>query len=219
MDGDASGSGNTLNINAEGLPVTISGDTITVGTLAPVTFGNIQTVNIINGAGTLTLDGTSGAANTMSLVGTGPEAGTATLNGVAFSFSGMTGFSYQGGSGDAIAVTPPPSNPWNLAVTVAGGTGIPATLTYYALGPNYTVTATGNDAGSVVDPGVATIPFSNVSQVTVVYQGIPNVEILPYLTVSDANGTYNGLAFNATDQINGASQPGRHHADDHLLQR
>ena len=72
-----------------------------------MTFTNIQIVNITNGAGSsLTLDGTSGAANTMSLVGTGPEAGTATLNGVAFSFSGMTGFSYQGGSGDTIAVTP-----------------------------------------------------------------------------------------------------------------
>ena len=54
-------------------------------------------------------------------------------------------------------------------------------------------------------PGVATIPFSNVSQVTVVYQGIPNVEILPNLTVSDANGIYNGKAFNATVQINGAA--------------
>ena len=67
------------------------------------------------------------------------------------------------------------------------------------------MTATGNDAGSVVEPGVATILFSNVSQVTVTYQGIPNVEILPNLTVSDANGTYNGKAFNATVQVNGAA--------------
>ena len=110
--GSDSGGVNTLNINAEGLPVTISGDTITVGTLAPVTFTNIQIVNITNGAGSsLTLDGTSGAANTMSLVGTGQEAGTATLNGVAFSFSGMTSFSYQGGAGDTIAVTPFPESP------------------------------------------------------------------------------------------------------------
>ena len=116
MDGGSGTSGNTLNINAEGLPVTISGNTITAGTLAPVTFTNIQAVNITNGAGSsLTLDGTSGTANTMSLVGTGPEAGTATLNGVAFSFSGMTSFSYQGGSGDTIAVTPfanPPRGTW-----------------------------------------------------------------------------------------------------------
>ena len=138
VDGGSDSSGaNTLNFNAEGLPVTISGHTITAGTLAPVTFTNIEIVNITNGAGSsLTLGGTSGAANTMSLVGTGQEAGTATLNGVAFPFSGMTRFSYQGGAGDTIAVTPfaNPNLPWNLAVTVAGGTGLPASLTYYAPG-------------------------------------------------------------------------------------
>ncbi len=51
VDGGSGGSGNTLNFNAEGLPVTISGDTITAGTLAPVTFTNIQVVNITNEAG------------------------------------------------------------------------------------------------------------------------------------------------------------------------
>ena len=138
VDGGSDSSGaNTLNFNADGLPVTISGHTITAGTLAPVTFTNIEIVNITNGAGSsLTLGGTSGAANTMSLVGTGQEAGTATLDGVAFPFSGMTRFSYQGGAGDTIAVTPfaNPNLPWNLAVTVAGGTGLPASLTYYAPG-------------------------------------------------------------------------------------
>ena len=220
VDGGSDSSGaNTLNFNADGLPVTIgpitaelSGDVheyeITAGTLAPVTFTNIEIVNITNGAGSsLTLGGTSGAANTMSLVGTGQEAGTATLDGVAFPFSGMTRFSYQGGAGDTIAVTPfaNPNLPWNLAVTVAGGTGLPASLTYYAPGPDDTVSATGKDAGSVVEPGVATVLFSNVSQVTVTYQGIPNVEILPDLTVSGANGIYNGKAFSATVQVNGAA--------------
>ena len=206
--GSDSGGANTLNFNAEGLPVTISGDTITAGTLAPVTFTNIQVVNITNGAGSsLTLEGTSGAANTMSLVGTGQAAGTATLHGVAFSFSGMTSFSYQGGSGDTIAVTPfaNSSLPWDLAVTVAGGTGSPARLRYNAAGPDDTVTAIGNDAGSVVEPGVATVLFSNVSQVTVTYQGFQNVEIVPNLTLSDANGTYNGKAFSAEVQVNGAA--------------
>ncbi len=51
VDGGSGGSGNTLNFNAEGLPVTISGDTITAGTLAPVTFTNIQVVNITDEAG------------------------------------------------------------------------------------------------------------------------------------------------------------------------
>jgi hypothetical protein len=83
--GSDSGGANTLNINAEGLPVTISGDTIEVGTLAPVTFSNIQVVHITNGS-SLTVEA-SGAAN---IVGTGPEAGTATLDGVAFNFSGIS---------------------------------------------------------------------------------------------------------------------------------
>jgi len=52
VDGGSDSSGdNTLNFNAEGLPVTISGDTITAGTLAPVTFTNIEVVNITDGAG------------------------------------------------------------------------------------------------------------------------------------------------------------------------
>jgi hypothetical protein len=205
VDGGSSGD-NTLNFNAQGQAVTISGDTITAGTLAPVTFTNIQDVNITN-ASSLTLDGTNGVANTMSLVGTGQEAGTATLNGVAFSFSGMTSFSYQGGAGDAIAVTPfaNPNVPWNLGVTVAGGTGAPASLTYNAPGPDDTVMASGTDAGSVVEPGVATVPFSNVGQVTITYQGIQNLEILPNLTVSAVGGTYNGKAFPATVLVNGAA--------------
>jgi hypothetical protein len=198
-------SGDALNFNAEGLPVVISGDTITVGTLAPVTFTSIDVVNITNDDGSsLTLEGTSGVANTMSLVGTGQEAGTATLNGVAFSFSALTSFFYEGGASDKIAVTPyaNPSLPWNMAVTVSGGTGSPASLTYIPTGPNDTVTATGKDAGSVVEPGMATVLFSNVSQVTIPYQGIQNVELLPNLTVSDASGIYNGKAFNAMVQVN-----------------
>jgi len=210
VDGGSHSSGaNTLNFNALGLPVTISGNTITAGTRAPVTFTNIQIVNITNEAGSsLMLAGTSGVANTMSLVGGGQQAGTATLNGIAFAFSGVTTFSYQGGVGDTIAVTPfaQPNVPWNLSVVIAGGAGAPANITYFAPAPDVTVMATGTRAGSIVEPGVATIPFSNVSQVTVVYQGISNVVILPNLTVSNAGGVYNGKPFSATVQINGAAK-------------
>ena len=203
------GSGDdTLNFNADGLAVTISGDTITAGNLAPVTFTNIEDVNITNEAGNnLTLEGTTGTSNTMSLVGTGQQAGTVTLNGVAFSFSGTTSISYKGGVGDTIAVTPFSSAnvPWNLAVSVAGGTGGPSSLTYNAAGPADTVTSTGQNAGSVVEPGVATILFANVNQVTVAYQGVQNIETLPDLTVSAANGVYNGQAFTATVEVNGAA--------------
>src|SRR5262249_32547565 len=93
----------------------------------------------------------------------------------------------------------------NLGVTVAGGTGVPASLTYNAATPAVAVTATGTNAGSVVETGVATVLFSNVSQVTVTYQGSPNVYILPNLTVSDAGGIYNGKPFPATVQVNGAA--------------
>jgi hypothetical protein len=198
----------TLNIDALGLPVTISGNTITVGTLMPVTFTNIHAVNITSEAGSsLTLDGTSGAANTLSLVGTGQETGTATLNDLAFSFSGMASFSYQGGAGDSITVTPfsNANAPWNLAVTVAGGTGAPADLTYNAAGPYDNVTASANAAGVVAEPGVATVSFANVAQVTVNYQGIPNVVQVPNLTLKDAGGIYNGTAFPATTQVNGVA--------------
>jgi hypothetical protein len=207
VDGGSNSSGdNTLNFNAQGRLVTISGDTITAQGVAPVTFTNIQVVDITAASG-LTLNGASGVANTMSLVGTGQEAGIATLNDVAFSFSGMTSFSYQGGAGDRMAVTPfaNPNVPWNLGVTVAGGTGSPASLTYNAPGPDDTVTATGKNAGTVVEPGVATIPFSNVSQVTITYQGIQNLAVLPNLTVSDAGGIYNGKAYPATVLVNGAA--------------
>ncbi len=198
----------TLNFNADGLAVTISGNKITAGTLKPVTFTNIEDVNITNEAGgSLTLNGTAGAANAMSLVGTGQEAGTATLNGIPFSFSGLTSFSYQGGAGDTIAVTPFANSnlPWNLAVTVSGGSGSTTSLTYNAAGPADTVTATGKNAGSVAEPGVATVLVSNVGQVTIAYQGLQDVEILPNLTVSDTGGSYNGKAFSATVQVNGAA--------------
>jgi hypothetical protein len=107
--------------------------------MQPVTFTNIEIVKITNraGGGSLTLTGLSDQFNTMSLVGTGQGAGTATLNGVAISFSGMSSFSYQGGPApDAITVSPFATSllGWNLAVTVAGGSHLPASLTYNSVG-------------------------------------------------------------------------------------
>ena len=114
---DSSGD-NTLNYNAAGLAPTLSETmsnnevtyTITAAGVAPVTFTNIEIVNITNaaGGGSFTLMGLSGQANAMSLVGTGQGAGTATLNGLAISFSGMTSFSYQGGGAAEAQATQSP---------------------------------------------------------------------------------------------------------------
>jgi hypothetical protein len=214
VNGGSSTAGpNTLNFNAQGLSVTISGNTIRAGSLAPLTFTNIQFVNITNATGSsLALNGTSGVANTMSLVGTGQQAGTATLNGIAYSFSNTTGFSYKGGgAGDSLAVTPFISAqllPWNLTTSLGGGTGSPAILTYNAPDPYSDVIATGNYVGCVVNPGVATIFFSNVNQVTLDYLDSPAIVMMPFLTLNVTNGIYNGNARPATAQVNGAASLG-----------
>ena len=179
----------------------------------PVNFSGFSSVNTINGAGNFKVTGTSGVQNTMSLVATRQQAGTATLNGTAYSFSGMTSFNYQGGSGDSLSVTPlsPSADqllmPWNLAVKLSGGTGSPSTLTYNAPDPNVAVTATGTNMGAVVEPGVATVGVTNVSQVTVNEYGIPNVIGLTNLTFTlPANVTYDGLPHYATNlKVNGQS--------------
>jgi hypothetical protein len=161
---------NTLNLNAGGLAVSISGNTISVAGMKPVTFTNIQFVKITNaaGGGSLTLMGLSGK-NTLTLLGTGQGAGTATLNGLPISFSGMTSFSYQGGgAGDAITVTPFVTSHWNLPVTVDGGSGSsPASLTYNSVGSLAdTVSATGANAGSIASQGQAILQFANVNAIT-----------------------------------------------------
>ena len=207
--GSSSAGANTLNFNANGLSVIISGNSITAVNQATVTFTGIQKVVILNAATSLTLSGTSGVANTMSLVGSGQGAGTATLNGVSYSFSSLSGFNYQGGgAGDTLAVTPflaIPMVPWNLNVSVNGGTGTPANITYHAPDPYSDVIATGNSVGNVVDPGVGTIAFANVNQVTLAYQESLTVEKLPVMTLNAPNVSYNGQAFVATAQINGGT--------------
>jgi hypothetical protein len=158
----------TLNFEAGGLPVTVSGDAITAGTLAPVTFSNIKTVNIIDAASVLTFEGTSGMTNTLSVVGTGQEAATATLNGVAYSFTGVTDFIYQGSSSDKVAVTPyvNANIPWDLTVNTPGGTSAPASVKYSAPGSVSHVAAPGSTAGSVAEPGGSTGNDAPVNPVT-----------------------------------------------------
>jgi hypothetical protein len=222
--GPSTGGANTLNFNAQGLAVVIGNNTITAGNLQPVTFTNIQNVVIINEIyNSLTLYGVKGVANTMSLVGSAKGAGTvtmktATTNNIAYSFSNMASLTYLGGgAGDTLAVTPfssKPSNAWDFAISLEGGAAIPGTpwapaaLTYNAPDPYSDVISTGNQLGNVVDPGVTTVAFSNVSQVSLVHQGISTLQILPSLTMSFAGGPYTGQAFTATSQVNGAASLG-----------
>jgi hypothetical protein len=222
--GDIATSGDTLNVNLNtaGLNVTISETQTTTGTqtlssgtiavpgMRTITFTNIAAVTITDaaaGAG-ITLDGNSLVANTMTLVGSGQGAGSVTLDNALVSFSGAASFIYQGGGhGDTFTVTPYTNLnvPWNLAVTVAGGTGSPANLTFDAEGPYDTVTATANAGGAVAEPGVATVNFANVAQVTVNALGISNDVQVPNLTVADAGGIYNTNPFPATTTVNGAT--------------
>jgi hypothetical protein len=229
---DSSGA-NTLNYNAAGLAATVSETvannevsyTITAAGVQPVTFTNIEILNITNaaGGGSLTLVGLSGQDNAMSLVGTGQGAGIATLNGLSILFSGMTSFSYQGGgaaggNGDTITVTPFVTSRWNLAVTVAGGVGPAGTvgpaasLTYNSVDSLAdTVTATGTHAGSIASQGQAIIQFSNIYDITTNASQSPGAQLTVNLPdgsgvdetelVSVGNGT---AAFNFGQTVFGS---------------
>ena len=64
-------------------------------------------------------------------------------------------------------MTPFVASHWNLAVKVAGGSGAPASLTYNSVDSLAdTMMATGEYAGSIASPGVATVQFSNVNVIT-----------------------------------------------------
>jgi hypothetical protein len=200
----------TLNFNAGGLAVTLSGNTITAAGMQPVTFSNIAHVNIINaahGGANYTLAGTSGQANTLSLAGTAQASGTVTLNGVALSFSGVASFNYQGGSGDTISVTPYAASglPWNVAVTVAGGAGSPASLTYNSVASLADiVTATGAGAGTIGSPGLASVQFSNVGTLTTNASSSPGDELTVNLRGTAAPATLQSAGPNSADiQLNG----------------
>ena len=213
IDFDTAGQAVTISETQTKVGVqTLESGTIAATGFAPVAFSNFAAVTIADAAGgaTLTLNGNSSIANIMTLVGSAQGAGTVTLNNAPLSFSDVANFTYNGGIGDTIGVTPFATTllPWNLAVTISGGSGSPASLTYNAAGPADTVTATGPNAGSVAEPGVAKILLENVSKVAVAYQGIQNVQLLPNLTVSDASGIYNGKAFTAQVQLNGKASLG-----------
>ena len=161
VDGGSGTTTNTLNFNAAGLAVTISGNQITAAGRQTVTFTDIQFVNIINaaGGGSVTLDAASGMNDVMVLTGTGPGAGTFTLNGgTPISFSGVTSFAYNGGTmNEAITVSPygTPLQQWGVAVAIdgrTGGTGT-ATLTYNdvaLVSDNITIQPSGPQGGQLV---------------------------------------------------------------------
>ncbi len=194
----------TLDFNAEGLAVTLSGNTITAAGMQPVTFTNIAVVNITNaanGGAHYTLTGTSGQGDTMSLVGTGQGAGTVTLNGVALSFSGVASFNYQGSKGDTISVTPFATSliPWNLAVAVAGGAGYSSLLTYNSVAsPADTVTLTGRNAGTIGSPGLAAVQFSNFGAIIANASQSTGDALTVNLLGTSANGAINTLTAQQT---------------------
>ena len=221
---------NTLNFDAEGFPVTITSNPngssmiwagVGSGARKPVTITSIQTVNILHTTSKLTLGGVINQSNTMTLVGTNQGAGSATLKqangiGITYFFGNLSSFIYKTGIvGDTLNITPfiGPTDqvlPWNLAVALFGGSGTPATLNYTSPDPYCDLIAAGNYMGSIVDPGVATVSFSNVNQVTVYYKNIPTVTMLPYMIInvpnstpngSDYSGFYTGLPYTATSQV------------------
>jgi hypothetical protein len=177
---DADGGIDTLFFNADGLPVTIVGNQITALGRAPVTFLNFESVIILNagGGGSITLLAVAGAADNLILTGTGQKAGTFTLNGAApISFSGVDSFTYNAGDmADTTTVTPFATSvlPWNVAVTIDGGTGTDR-ITYNnvaGLLDGTSVTATAAQAGHIDSPGVTSalnsqlVSFTNVEDVT-----------------------------------------------------
>jgi hypothetical protein len=133
-------------------------------------------------------------------VGSGLGAGTITLNGALLSFSGVSKFSYKGGSGDTISVTPFANSqlPWNVAVTVAGAAsalGGNASLTYNSVNsPADTLTATGPYAGTIVSPGLAAVQFSNVNVITANASQSPGAQLTVNLPSKAATDMANLLS-------------------------
>jgi hypothetical protein len=222
--GSDSGGANTLNFNADGLPVTISGDTITAGTLAPVRFSNIQVVNITNGSG-LTVEA-SGAAN---IVGTGPEAGTATLNGVAFNFSGISQVTVTSQDFQNVEFLP------NLTISAGGFysgkavsaralvngaaslDGITPTLTYYrgsTVGPANKLSGPPISLGTytvvAAFAGDATYVSASASRTFTIAPGTPQVSVNPVKLTYGTALANSQLSGTATFIVNGTkvSVPG-----------
>ncbi len=200
VGGTATGT-NTLNFNADGLAVTIQGNTITAAGCQSVTFSDFAAVNILNpaGGGSVTLNAAAVASDVMVLTGTGLGAGTFTLNGgpPTFSFSGVTNFTYNGAATtEAITVSPygTPLRPWGVAVAITGGTGT-ATLTY-------------NDVAGVSDNLTIQPPSAlQPGQLNVVNAGTDAaIAVVTYLQIDNlvVNGS-SGAGANDTLTVNGTT--------------
>jgi hypothetical protein len=205
------GSGSdVLNINA-GAPVTIVGNQITVAGDQPVTFSQIEGVNILNpaGGGSVTLNATPGMNDALTLTGTGPGMGTFTLNGTSpVSFSGVNTFNYNGGTqNETITVSPfaTPLLQWGVAVALNGRTGGSGTtsLTYNdvaGLSNNITIQPSAPGAGQLIDTNAAT----NASVAVITYVQTNNFIING--SGNGSTGTADNLFINGTDSANpGAS--------------
>jgi hypothetical protein len=207
----------TLNFNANGLPVTILGNQITAAGDQPVTFNNVEAVNILNpaGGGSITLNAAAGINDALSLTGTGPGAGTFTLNGGApISFTGVSTFVYNGGTqNEAIAVSPfaTPVLQWGVAVAIDGRTGGigTAALTYNnvaGVSNNISIQPSAPGAGQLIDTNAAT----SASIAVVTYIQTNNFVING--SSNGSTGATDNLFINGTDSAN----PGASGNDDAL---
>jgi hypothetical protein len=202
----------TLNFNADGLPVTIQGNTITALGDQAVTFLNVEAVHILNaaGGGSVTLKA-AGVADLVVLTGTGQGAGTFTENGgIPISFSGVTTFAYVGGNqNDAITVSPFATSlqQWKVAVKVDGGSGQNSLTLNGVSGvsENITVQPSAPGAGQLIDTNGAT----GASVAVINYVNNNNI------VVNGSNGSTgatDNLFINGTD----AANPGTSGNDDAL---
>lgn len=203
----------TLNFNADGLPVTILGNQITAAGRAPLTFVNIEAVHITNaaGGGSVTLDAAVAVADLVALTGTSQGAGTFTENGgIPISFSGVTTFAYVGGNqNDAITVSPFATSlqQWKVAVKVDGGSGQNSLTLNGVSGvsENITVQPSAPGAGQLIDTNAAT----GASVAVINYVNNNNI------VVNGSNGSTgatDNLFINGTD----AANPGASGNDDAL---
>ncbi|WP_146408323.1 dockerin type I domain-containing protein [Allorhodopirellula heiligendammensis] len=177
---DAGDGSDTLNFNANGLAVTIAGNQITAAGMQPVTFNNFEFVNILNasGGGSITLLAAAGDADTLTLTGTGPQAGTFSLNGgVPIAFTDVDSFYFNANDmADVITVAPFATSvlPWNVGVTIDGGTGDDQIIYNNVVGliDRTSVTATAPQAGHIDSPGVTSalnsqlVSFTNVEEIS-----------------------------------------------------
>jgi hypothetical protein len=194
----------TLNFNAEGLTVAISGDTITAAGMKPVTFTNIAVVNISDAVGN--------ASFTLTVPSGTPSTSIPTVN-----ITNGDVLNYTGSAGDTVTVTPSTATinqASAVSVVYAGiksvnlaGSGSSATLAVVDLAIDgwmqyldSTSTAAGAGNFTAEGPGAVLDPTSLFT-----YQGFANVKLQATMSVTAGSGTYNGKAFSATALVNGTA--------------